>query len=456
MATNAGGALPDSSEFSTVSAIVLPAIPSSDSHSASCSGGVGHSLGKAKKSPVTKEIKVPRTITQITAKYRLALPPAMPVGPWASHDEAKTELEKWTKDTTIGGGGFGLVWQGGLTKATSVMGNRRKLLCHRCGPKTQMSSSSAKGKPSIGAGCPFIIHIEESTTGWVIKDIPLHDHSHELTQSHAESNAFSAMRFIPPQLAELAERLKAAHNSPKVINNTLKANARKEGIPVTWTYQQIYDRFAPSALEKTADASGLLEFLVARDKLELPYRMNTNSQGVLQMVIFALEDGQKIYEKAGPEDSCVCFDTTHNTNRLAVKLGLFVMQNPDGSTSIIAAALIVRETGDSFVWVLNSFKQIFGFAPAVAKTDQDAAMAVAFPKAWPGTKHQLCVFHVWINVQKTIRPLFMADCDKKGKSEGWQEFCKVFWTICKNSDSDSRPEIQFESEWNALRVVVAL
>ena len=368
------------------------------------------------------KVSTKRSITRkasdiISARWRHP-PDGCPEGPWVDLPAAIQKISQFTVDCTRGDGGFGIRKSSGLTLATTKQGRRQCLNCHKS--HKQSIQRSERASTCIGTGCPFVLWLEESTEGWVIKDCN-NQHNHELSQSVEESNISSSTRLIPEVLHTIAQAMQIAGNSAAVINNTLKANAVRMGLKCTWNYKDVYDTYTPSAHKSGADANGLLEWLIQR-KIDhgFQYRVKSNEDDVMESVIFVLEDGQSLFERA-QSDTCVAFDTTHGTNHLGVNLGLFVLVTPQGTTGIIAATLIVRQNAKTFEWVFTSFQECFDKASRLLFTDQDIAMAVALPEAWPSTIHLLCTFHISLNLNENVKRFFAF----KEANKEWQRFSVI-------------------------------
>ncbi|XP_051134539.1 protein FAR-RED IMPAIRED RESPONSE 1-like [Andrographis paniculata] len=103
----------------------------------------------------------------------------------------------------------------------------------------------------------------------------------------------------------------------------------------------------------------------------------------------------------------ITFDTTYQTNKNHIPLGVFVGFNNHRQTSIFGAALLYEETQDSFKWVFNTFlKCMGGQAPKTIFSDQDLAMAPALRETMPTTYHALCTWHIVQNAKKNLSALY--------------------------------------------------
>jgi zinc finger SWIM domain-containing protein 3 len=110
------------------------------------------------------------------------------------------------------------------------------------------------------------------------------------------------------------------------------------------------------------------------------------------------------------------FDTTFQTNKFEMPFAPLLGTNHHKQTILFGAALLFDETTDSFIWLFNTFlTAMSGKRPVTIFTDQCAAMAKAIDKVFPGTKHRLCLWHIYQNAAKHLshvisnHPRFLAD-----------------------------------------------
>ena len=139
-----------------------------------------------------------RKIDEIKSKRSDTLPFDMPKGPWKTHTVAKQELNEWALDFTTRGSFEG--W-------TVVSGN-------------------------------FI-------------------HNHDLVESHCASLAEALLRQIPSELNSLGFELKRAGLTATKINQVFHSKAHEKHLQITWTYQDVYNKFQPSIEERGFDATNL-------------------------------------------------------------------------------------------------------------------------------------------------------------------------------------------------------
>jgi len=75
---------------------------------------------------------------------------------------------------------------------------------------------------------------------------------------------------------------------------------------------------------------------------------------------------------------CIFFDTTFYTNRYNMPFAPIVGINNHTQSILLGCALLLDETTETFVWVLQTLKATMGgMAPTNIMTDQDRAMKAA-------------------------------------------------------------------------------
>ncbi|XP_010418903.1 PREDICTED: protein FAR1-RELATED SEQUENCE 5-like [Camelina sativa] len=103
----------------------------------------------------------------------------------------------------------------------------------------------------------------------------------------------------------------------------------------------------------------------------------------------------------------VCFVTTYKTNEYDRPFAPFVGVNHHKKTVVFGAALLYDETTESYKWLFETFLGAMSRKqPKTIFTDQSAAMANAIVKVFPGTKHRLCVWHIYQNAAKKLSHVF--------------------------------------------------
>ena len=337
--------------------------------------------------PIEKENSEPvhsknlRSIGKVISRRDIVLPDDISIGPWKSAEEGKNELNIWSNNLNIGGGRFALNWSG-YNAANRDRGIQKNLRCHRS--KKPIVSGELRRSVSLRCNCPVFIRLEQCIGGWIIVG-GMFIHNHELVQNIGSSLAEASLRCIPPDLIELGDKLRRAGFTASKINQVLESECRRQGVEVSWNYQDVYNKFAPSGEERLFDATNFTEYSRKRqnDK-DLYFDTTTDTDGCLEKVFWVLEGGLDLWAE-GYESNCVLFDTSYGTNRYFLKIGAFTTVNKYGKTVIIACSLLTNEDQESFEWLFKEFLKVFRTTPNVMFTDGDPGMANAICLVLPRT-----------------------------------------------------------------------
>ena len=83
-------------------------------------------------------------------------------------------------------------------------------------------------------------------------------------------------------------------------------------------------------------------------------------------------------------------------------LCLFIIDS-NTKSRLIASALLEDETEASFIWALQQLKKAsYDINPQVIYTDCDPAMANAINLIYLISRHNLCIFHIDLNLKKNL------------------------------------------------------
>jgi len=370
----------------------------------------------------------------------------MPIGPFVSERELLKALDEWAEDTHTDGGGFIILkTRSGLIHPTKTKGARRLLTCDRAGEhKEKANGSRIRNRGTKKCNCTWALWIEESSEGFMVAEpcakalatllqrnapsgTSFHSlHSHDMYLTNDEKNTNPSLRSMSDKESEIAELLSKAGLSSSLIYNFLYSQCKEEGRPVTFTKEDIYNRFFRD--KRDLDCTNVLNYLQARytQNNSLPYDIYLSENGIMERLFFVMNNGISMFESS--ECKIVLYDTKHGTNRYGFKIGMFVSLDGNGKTQVLAGSVVRCEDTPSFSWVFKSFKLKFGSCPKIVFTDSDPAMAAAILETWPESPHLLCTFHLFKNFYEHVHPLFNQ------KTKEWSVICNMWWFCCKNSD----------------------
>jgi hypothetical protein len=149
------------------------------------------------------------------------------------------------------------------------------------------------------------------------------------------------------------------------------------------------------------DTTGFVQYLQQRkDNEGLDFEWVNDEDSSMDRCLFIFKDAVKCLSDGSRP---VLFDTKHGSNRYGLRLGILSTVGRNGSTVLLAAALLSKEDESSFAWVFTHFERIFGLQPHCIFTDGDFAMASALKSCWKHCQHFLCTWHLSQTIIKNTK-----------------------------------------------------
>lgn len=103
----------------------------------------------------------------------------------------------------------------------------------------------------------------------------------------------------------------------------------------------------------------------------------------------------------------VRFDATYLTNRYKMPFVPFTRVNHHHQSVMFGCALLVNETINSYVWLLETWLEAMdGRAPSVIITDRDESVPKAIKQVCPTTTHHLCMWHIFQKVLECLSHVY--------------------------------------------------
>lgn len=99
----------------------------------------------------------------------------------------------------------------------------------------------------------------------------------------------------------------------------------------------------------------------------------------------------------------VLYDDTAVKNKYRLPLGIGVVIDGEYYTRIVFQSIATDTTADTFVWILETFKEARGGAPDVFLQDADAAMTQAAAKVFPLATRRRCMWHLRQNLITNLK-----------------------------------------------------
>lgn len=219
--------------------------------------------------------------------------------------------------------------------------------------------------------------------------------------------------------------------------------AQKNGLDVTWNYDDVYNLYAITAEDKMMDASRFTEWLQDLQDKGQYTSIGLNKHGQLEQAFFTFPRAHEYWAQNIGSVS-MHYDITFGTNRVGLKLGLGTCVDPEGHTRILFGSLLMRQNLEAFTWVNKHVLQAFRVRPATIFTDSDDALAGAIRLVFRDTTHLLCTWHLSLNLSTNVQPA-------TGKAQ-FIVIQREWWRICKETDLISRAS--FDTEWDSLVALV--
>ncbi|XP_019181677.1 PREDICTED: protein FAR1-RELATED SEQUENCE 5-like [Ipomoea nil] len=98
----------------------------------------------------------------------------------------------------------------------------------------------------------------------------------------------------------------------------------------------------------------------------------------------------------------ISFDAPYSTNRYNLVFVPFTGVDSHKRCITFDAAMITRKDTESYVWVLDRFKDAMGKSLMYVVTDQDPAMKAAIARVLPETRHRYCMWHIMTKVSEKL------------------------------------------------------
>lgn len=275
------------------------------------------------------------------------------------------------------------VRKGWWDKSARNVTRSRVYVCSREGFRPKNATNEARrSRPETRTGCPARMAIKVAAKGRyrVTEFVP--DHNHQLV--------------APLDIQMLKSQKPLAKAQPEVAQQ----NARL--IPSNY---KNYIRAKRTKDMRKGDARALLEYL-QKMKGENPsfyYAIQVDEDDQMTNIFWADARSMADYHYFG---DVVCFDTSYKVNEYERPFVQFTGVNHHKQLIVFGAAFLYDETVESFIWLFETFKSAMsGKQPKTLLSDQSAAVSVAAAAVWPGTVHQLCVWHMYQNSVKHLTDL---------------------------------------------------
>ena len=100
----------------------------------------------------------------------------------------------------------------------------------------------------------------------------------------------------------------------------------------------------------------------------------------------------------------IIHDNTAKINKYNYPLNLFIVIDNFNKSRLAAQAFLANERQESYVWLLQACLEATSIQPKTFVTDADPAMLVASSIVFNQSHHMLCLYHLYQNLSKNLRP----------------------------------------------------
>lgn len=101
------------------------------------------------------------------------------------------------------------------------------------------------------------------------------------------------------------------------------------------------------------------------------------------------------------------------------------------------AGLLNREDVESYVWILEKFKDCMVDSPKMIITDQDPTLKIVVSRVLEDTRHCFCIWHIMKKISDKMFPSFYYD------DQFLKKFSCIVW-------SERLEKGNFDNQWNHL------
>lgn len=88
---------------------------------------------------------------------------------------------------------------------------------------------------------------------------------------------------------------------------------------------------------------------------------------------------------------------------------IFAGKDNHGKLVTFDAVLLNQEDVESYVWILEKFKDCMVDSPRMIITDQDPALKIVVSRVLHDTRHCFCIWHIMKKISNKMLPIFDYD-----------------------------------------------
>ena len=247
--------------------------------------------------------------------------------------------------------------------------------------------------------CRFKVHFRMKPSTGIYTFTPNHHLIHNHVMDPASTlMAAAARRFAPKQLDTIEEMHSSGFAVAQIVTELKKTT---NAVVLAKDVYNALRRSGKTHFDGLSEVQALISALEGNE--EFTSRVVTDDRNQLTGIIFAY---RRSLEKFLAMSFVLLMDATYKTNKFNMPLLLFSSVDPLGYSYVVACYLLRDETITSYNMALSAFKQLFAPRVIIVSaiiTDQDNALMSAIASQFPASSHQLCRWHLQMNVQKNFK-----------------------------------------------------
>lgn len=294
-------------------------------------------------------------------------------------------------------------------------------------------------------GCPFKIVMQENAPhgGWIVRpcvDPRRGTHNHALNVGSRLSSGLSV------EAKQFIRKMNDSVVAPCHINAAMDERFPDEKQNI----RHVYNEIAAHTREGRGDRNSAENCLHLAASRQYVTFCKTREGGVLTHLFLAHPRSVETF-RAYPW--VVGIDSTYKTNRYGMPLIEMVGMSPCNLNFLIAYAIVVEETADSYQWVLSMLRSLIisDSYPYVIVTDRELGLIRPIRDVFPESRHLLCTWHINRDVEARVTVL------TKNKQHG-ASFLNGVWLRVAKAPTVAAYETALEdmrTSWSSHPSVIA-
>ncbi|KAL6126253.1 hypothetical protein ACLB2K_074304 [Fragaria x ananassa] len=259
-----------------------------------------------------------------------------------------------------------------------------------------------KKETRFNCPCLFKVRYLNNIDAYVVVGFITH-HTHPLAQAH-ERCLLTPHRSVQDSHVALATSMqrvsvKPCHTYEYIVNRS--GGFQQVGFTIKDLYNKLDSKRREILLKSEAETA--LAYMRGKVATDSHFYCKFSIDEDNRLANMFWRDSNCLHDYTSFGDVLV-FDSTYKTNPYGKPLVLFVGSNNYLSTTVFGFGLLIDETIESYIWLLETFILSMNNQKLIAiLTDGDQAMRRAIEAVLPGCPHRLCTWHVSKNARNHLR-----------------------------------------------------